>query len=281
MDRQSRPHSSQSDSAGIIAAVTPAYNEEHNLGEVAASMFSQTLKPITWIIVDDGSSDGTFALARKLAESRAWVTLIKKERDVGIHDASFKAFEFGVSNLKSDWKYLMKLDADTKLPPSFLEKVVEKFESEETLGIASGVCAGEPGVSSHPRGNNRVYRRECWEHVRFPESGLGWDTVDEVFARLNGWQTKAFSDLVCAHMRSKLPDAKYRFHQGRLSRYLGYYWWFVLGRSAKMLSHSGIRPSLAYLGGHLKGGLGSADERTKQAVRMDQRNRIARIMRLE
>ena len=263
-----------------IAVITPAYNEEENLNEVAACVFNQTIKPITWVIVDDASRDGTFAAARKLSRGRRWVTAIRKERDIGIHDASFKAFKFGVSNLGTDWKYLMKLDADTTLPGSFLEGIVGKFESEESLGIASGVCAGEPGISSHPRGNNRVYRKECWTQIVFPDSGLGWDTVDEVFARLNGWQTKAFSNLVCAHMRSKLPDAKYRFHQGRLSRYLGYYWWFVLGRAAKMSVSSGLVPSLYYLGGHVRGGLGTIDPEVKRAVKADQRIRIAHSMLL-
>jgi glycosyltransferase involved in cell wall biosynthesis len=264
-----------------VAIVTPAYNEQATLHAVATSVFKQNLKPAMWVIVDDGSSDETLQVARKIAEGRAWISVVEKERASGICDESFMAFKVGVSVTRSNWDFLMKLDADTTLPERFLERLIAEFETDPALGIASGMCAGEPVLWLHPRGNNRVYRAECWKQITFPEDGLGWDTVDEVFARLNGWQTKAFSDLVCEHMRSKLPDAKYRFHQGRLSRHLGYFWWFVLGRSAKMLVSSGIQPSFAYLAGYLKGGFGSTDESVKRAVRMDQRNRAARIVGLE
>lgn len=264
-----------------IAVVTPAYNERENLKAVEANLSKQSIKPSLWVIVDDQSSDGTLDLAKKLARGRSWIRVVEKKKSTGIHDASFKAFKHGVNRLKPGWRYLMKLDADTLLPSDFFERILPRFEADRSLGIASGICAGEPALRSHPRGNNRIYRRDCWEQIRFPENGLGWDSVDEVYARLHGWQTRAFFDIVCEHRRSKLPDAKYRFHQGRLSRYLGYYWWFVLGRSAKMLISSGVPPSLAYSAGYLKGGLGSADEGTKKAVRIDQRNRIARIMGLE
>lgn len=172
----------------------------------------------------------------------------------------------------------MKLDADTTLPLDYCEKILQRFESDPSLGIASGICAGEPVLQSHPRGNNRIYRRECWEQIRFPESGLGWDSLDEIYARLNGWQTRAFPDIVCEHRRSKLPDANYRFYQGKLSRHLGYYWWFVLGRSAKMVISSGLVPSLSYLGGYARGGLGAVDSEIRRAVQADQRNRISQAL---
>jgi hypothetical protein len=173
------------------------------------------------------------------------------------------------------------LDADTMLEENFLERVTAKLLLQSSIGIASGICAGEPWISSHPRGNNRVYRRECWEQIVFPVNGLGWDTVDEVFARLNGWQTLAFSDIVCKHTRSKLPDYAYRLHQGKLSRYLGYYWWFVLGRSGKMMFTYGAKPSLAYFVGYLKGGLGTTDKRITDAIKTDQIRRITHALKLK
>jgi len=264
-----------------VAIVTPAYNEQVTLHAVATSVFGQTLKPAMWVIVDDGSSDGTLQLAKKIAGRRVWVKVVEKERTSGLHDASFMAFKAGVAATGSDWGYLMKLDADTILPEHFLERLVAEFEAEPKLGIASGICAGEPVVSLHPRGNNRVYRAGCWRQIRFPEDGLGWDTVDEVFARLHGWKTRALSDLVCTHLRSRLPEAKYRFHQGRLSRHLGYRWWFVMGRSAKMSLSFGISPALAYLTGYLRGGFGSVDEQLVNAIRQDQSNRVRRILDLE
>ena len=264
-----------------VAIVTPAYNEQAILDAVATSIFKQTLKPKRWVIVDDGSSDGTLQAARKIAEGRAWMSVVEKERTSGLHDASFMAFKVGVAATGSDWDYLMKLDADTIVPERFLERLIAEFEADPTLGIASGICADEPVVSLHPRGNNRVYRAGCWKQITFPEDGLGWDTVDEVFARLHGWKTRAFSQLVCTHMRSRLPEPKYRFHQGRLSRRLGYRWWFVIGRSAKMSFWFGISPALAYFVGYLRGGFGPVDEQVATAIKQDQLNKVRRMLGLE
>jgi glycosyltransferase involved in cell wall biosynthesis len=244
-------------------------------------MLRQTLRPTSWVIVDDESSDGTLDLARKVALKHGWVKVIQRKKEPGTYDGSFRAFIFGVNSLQSDWDYLMKLDADTVLAANHIERLVSKFQSDQSLGVASGVCLGEPGVVSHPRGNNRMYRRECWKQISFPEDGWGWDTVDEVFARLNGWKTEAFSEIVCTHLRPKLPDSKYRFHQGRLSRHLGYYWWFIIGRSAKMVLSYGLMASIAFLVGYTRGGLGSVDDRVKQAIKADQRARVAKIAGLK
>jgi GT2 family glycosyltransferase len=258
--------------------ITPAHNEEKNLDALGKSLMAQTLMPALWVIVDDESSDGTFTAARKLAERRQWISVIRREKEPGVYDASFRAFEFGARTIRSAYDYIMKLDADTTLPSDFLERLVGKFQAVSSLGIGSGVCAGEKGIAHHPRGNNRMYRRECWDQIRFPEDGWGWDTIDQAFARLNGWKTAAFNDLACEHMRPRLRDAGYRFHQGRLSRHLGYYWWFALGRSAKMVASLQPVPALAYLAGYLKGGLPGADEDVKRAIKTDQRDRLASIL---
>jgi glycosyltransferase involved in cell wall biosynthesis len=264
-----------------VVIVTPAYNEGGNIDLVAGSVLNQTRIPTAWVIVDEESSDGTLEAAKRVSENRGWVTVVQRRKERGAYDGSFRAFLCGVNSLKLEWDYLVKLDADTTLPTNHLEQLASKFESDQTLGIASGVCLGEPGVRSHPRRNNRMYRRECWKEISFPEDGSGWDTVDEVFARLHGWKTRALSDLVCTHMRSRLPDAKYRFHQGRLSRHLGYYWWFVIGRSVKMSLSFGISPALAYLTGYLRGGYGSVEEQVANAIKQDQLNSVHRVLGLE
>jgi len=49
------------------AAITPVRNEEQNLQRLAGSMLRQTRRPASWIIVDNGSTDGTRAVAQDLA----------------------------------------------------------------------------------------------------------------------------------------------------------------------------------------------------------------------
>jgi biofilm PGA synthesis N-glycosyltransferase PgaC len=261
--------------------VTPAHNEEDNLKALAQCVLGQTLLPIQWVIVDDASTDRTFDVARNIANGRSWVKVVHHDHEKGCFNPIFKAFRFGVDQGRADWGFLVKLDADIILPANYIERLVAKFQADTRLGIASGVSPGELGISLHPRGTNRMYRKECWGIVKFPSSGWGWDTTDEVFARLEGWRTAAFSDIVCEHVRSKLRFAGYRFLQGRISRHLGYYWWFALGRSIKMLFSSGPRTSLAHLAGYMRGGLGPAEPEIKQKIREDQTRRIRQILKPE
>ena len=59
-----------------FAAITPTRNEAENLRRLAPCMAAQTHPPVRWIIVDNGSTDETPAIARELADqhpgSRSW-----------------------------------------------------------------------------------------------------------------------------------------------------------------------------------------------------------------
>ena len=75
--------SNRSGEAPRIVVVTPAYNEEESLARVGASMLVQSLKPNLWMIVDDGSSDKTARIANRLAEGQNWISVLRKERELG------------------------------------------------------------------------------------------------------------------------------------------------------------------------------------------------------
>ena len=53
--------------------VTPARNEARNLADVADSIVTQTLLPSAWVIVDDGSTDGTAMVIGELQRKRKWI----------------------------------------------------------------------------------------------------------------------------------------------------------------------------------------------------------------
>jgi glycosyltransferase involved in cell wall biosynthesis len=59
----------------LVSVVIPAFNAERFLGEALSSVFAQTYAPVETIVVDDGSGDGTAAIAR----SRPGVTVIEQE----------------------------------------------------------------------------------------------------------------------------------------------------------------------------------------------------------
>ena len=56
--------------------VTPARNEAHSIELTILSVVSQTVLPLRWVIVSDGSTDGTDEIVKKYAAQHAWIKLL-------------------------------------------------------------------------------------------------------------------------------------------------------------------------------------------------------------
>ena len=68
--------------------VTPVKNEETSIACCVQSILEQTVRPILWLIVDDGSTDKTPAILNDIVGKYQWIRIINLaecERDLGIH----------------------------------------------------------------------------------------------------------------------------------------------------------------------------------------------------
>jgi biofilm PGA synthesis N-glycosyltransferase PgaC len=108
------------------------------------------------------------------------------------------------------YTHLMKLDGDVELPRNYLRVLLERFACASQLGIAGGVlvepqAAGAPRriviPSYHVHGAVKCYTRACYEAIGGVPECLGWDTIDETYARMRGFQTRSYTDLVSVHHR--------------------------------------------------------------------------------
>jgi glycosyltransferase involved in cell wall biosynthesis len=219
------------------AAVTPVRNEEQNLARLAQSLQEQAQRPERWVIVDNGSTDGTLETARALAAEHEWIRVIsipgveRPEPGAPI----VRAFHAGLRELDEFPELIVKLDADVSMDPDHFERLAAAFAADPTLGISSGTClevdgAGEwkavPVTSGHVRGAVRAYRRRCLEQVLPLEERVGWDGIDELKAAVLGWRTMMLPDLGFYHHRALGSrdtgrGARWRA-QGRASHYMGY-----------------------------------------------------------
>src|SRR5262245_3427648 len=59
-----------------LALITPARNEAQNLPRLIETMIRQTVHPATWLIVNDGSTDETEAIARQCVGDQPWIRLL-------------------------------------------------------------------------------------------------------------------------------------------------------------------------------------------------------------
>lgn len=192
--------------------ISPVRDEEQYLEYTIRSVIQQTATPAEWIIVDDGSSDNSAAIASRYADQYPWISVVRRsDRGSRVPGTGvIQAFYDGVRELKiSDWEFIMKLDGDVGLQPDYFERCFQRFEADPALGICGGsmYCIKDGSLKRehhpafHVRGPIKLYRRACWNAIDGLIIAPGWDTVDEVEANRLGWRTQTFSDLEVIHYR--------------------------------------------------------------------------------
>jgi biofilm PGA synthesis N-glycosyltransferase PgaC len=267
------------------AIVTPARDEETLLPELATSVLAQTVIPKAWIIVDNGSTDTTLAIGRRLAVENEWISCIftgGPERPTR-GGPVVEAFEAGLNQLDDPAGVIVKLDADVRIPPDYFERLLRAFEQEPSLGIASGTRLEPDGegwrvrrvTGTMVRAQARAYRSECLSGVLPLERCVGWDHVDQMKAAARGWQSLEVGDLFFRHVR---PDGArdgndYWSLQGAAAHYLGYRPTYVLLRTLHRFPRDpkAARMIAGYLGALISGAPRCGDRWVVAKTREQQR----------
>src|SRR5262249_26898075 len=129
-----------------VLLISPLRDEARHLDAVVAGVEAQTRPPDLWVVVDDGSSDGTRELlethAARLPYMRVVSTPRGHTRDKGDRLAAAapdRAWNYGLRQVDpTRFTHLGKLDGDIVLPPEFLEGMLERFREDPSLGMAGG-----------------------------------------------------------------------------------------------------------------------------------------------
>jgi glycosyltransferase involved in cell wall biosynthesis len=263
--------------------ITPVRDEALYVEKTIASVARQTVLPAEWIIVDDGSTDGTSEILDRFRSQFEWVKVIhRKNRG---HRASgggvVEAFYDGYSKLaENKWEYIVKLDGDLSFGPDYFEKCFKYFAAEPKLGIAGGtVCVVQNGqikIDSkgdppfHVRGATKIYRRPCWEKIGPLVKAPGWDTIDEVKANMNGWRTRSFSDLrLVQHKATGGADGAWKnwYKNGMANFIAGYHPIFMIAKCFKRTFRKPmLLASVALFTGFLSGYFKNVTQLNDEAV---------------
>jgi glycosyltransferase involved in cell wall biosynthesis len=141
----------------LVSVVTVVLNGAATLERTIRSVLDQTYRPIEYIVVDGGSSDGTLALIQAYAPHLAcWIS----EPDGGISEA----FNRGIRLATGD--YVALLNADDWMDPSHIAKGVHAL-ARSPAGFVFGDlrCASEQGGPSHRVPGDAHYRRWLRHHM--------------------------------------------------------------------------------------------------------------------
>lgn len=190
--------------------ITPARNEAEFIEETIKSVVKQTIRPKRWIIVSDGSSDGTDDIVKKYIGEYAWIEVVRmperKERNFA---GKVYAFNSGYERIRSlDYDIIGNLDADITFDDEYFSFLLRKFSENPRLGVGGtpfmeGAQQYDYRFSSieHVSGACQLFRRECFETIGgySPLERGGVDLAAVIKARMKGWQTRTFPEKVCHH----------------------------------------------------------------------------------
>jgi len=189
-----------------IVAVVPFLNEARHLPAFLESVAAQARRPDRLVLVDDGSTDGSGAIAAEFAARHDFAVALTRpprppKRDRLATADELKAFLWAVDQLREPWDVLAKLDGDLKLNPETIAELERRLAADPALGMAGSYLTEEDDSGArarlrirdgHVHGATKFYRRECWEQISPLPAIIGWDTMDEVKARMRGWRTQSF-----------------------------------------------------------------------------------------
>ena len=237
------------------ALITPAHNEADLIEATIQSVVAQSVRPIRWVIVSDGSTDATEEIIERYVREHSWITLLKRPVHSGRQFAAkAHAFNAGLELLEGEtYDVVGNLDADITFESDYLEFLLRKLQDDPKLGVV-----GTPFLDKHDQPENHSYnhrfaqldhvsgacqlfRRECFDEIGgyIPVEGGAIDWIAVTTARMKGWKTRTFTEKVCLHHRplGTGNNSKWMvfWHYGRKAYYVGGHPLWILMRSVFQL----------------------------------------------
>lgn len=282
----------------------PAYNESRYIAVTIESVICQTIRPLLWVIVDDGSTDQTAQIIQRYAQNYSWIRFVHRQKDINqtYYASNVYAIQKGLKAIAGqEYDYLAILDADISLPPNYYEQILRRMEADSNLGIGSGVYEDNVNgklrkVLNDCRSTPKalmVFRRETFEDIGgfIPMNYGGEDTCACFMARMNGWKTRSFPDLVAIHNKPigtghAKSTLKIRFRQGVGEYFLATHPLFMLVKSFRrcIKEHPLIIGGLARIAGfvyaYFMGEKRQIQDNLVKFIREEQFKRICNLNRV-
>lgn len=201
-------------SSSSYLLISPCRNEIDYVRASIESVLRQSVLPKAWVIVDDGSTDGTSAILDEYAQAYSFIRVLhvvdRGYRNVG--PGVVEAFYKGLNTVNLDeFSFLCKLDLDLLLPERYFEGLLSLMQRNPKLGT----CSGKPFVMSRGRrqfepagdemsvGMTKFYRVECFKEIGGFVRQVMWDGIDCHACRQAGWMARSVNDpqLLFQHLR--------------------------------------------------------------------------------
>ncbi len=207
--------------------IIPTHNEEENILFCLKSLENQTFQDFECVIVNDGSTDKTKEIAEDFINHQPSTNKYKlKNLDFSKHEPGAKVvrtFNKGLETVDlKDFDIICKFDADLIFPENYLGEINKIYQQNPKAGMVSGLVyinknsntqtLKNPITSegwefenlsskNHVRGPIKSYRKECFLAMNGLRPVLGWDNIDVMLAKMNGFEVITNKEIWVKHLR--------------------------------------------------------------------------------
>jgi glycosyltransferase involved in cell wall biosynthesis len=248
-----------------LALVTPVKDEINNLPKLVKAIELQTSTIFLWVIIENDSTDGSAEYLKKLQKIQNVEYLVvldlefeNKDYQLGMKYSTIikHGFDYIQSSEYFDQlDYIGILDADCFPELDYYQKLINKFEHDSKLGIASGVikCHDnklEKSNPDHARGGIRLWNIKCFNDSPY-EIGMSADSISSVKATLNGWKVRSFNEAIAY---SRKAGSRYiSTYSGLSAYYRRMPFYYVMFKSILLILKGNPKKATGHMLGYLKG----------------------------
>ncbi len=206
--------------------IIPTHNEEKNILFTLKSLENQTYQDFFCVIVNDGSTDKTKEIVERFAQGNSKFKI--QNLELSEHEPGAKVvrtFNKGLETVDvKEFDIICKFDADIIFPTNYLKKIDKVYENNPKAGMVSGLVKIKKSIfekalafdfkddkhqwkfenlssKNHVRGPIKSYRKECFLEMNGLRPVLGWDNIDVMLTKKNGWEAITIKDLWVKHLR--------------------------------------------------------------------------------
>jgi biofilm PGA synthesis N-glycosyltransferase PgaC len=233
--------------------LTAAKNEQDYIGATIESVLRQSIPPLAWFIVDDGSVDQTAKIIGRFAAKHSFIHLRSTRDDAGKRSfgAKDRAINAAYDSARGlEFEFVAVHDADITLESVYyFQRLLENFDANPKLGIAAGYIyersgnqwVSRIGNSDHSTaGAIQMFRRACFERIGgyTPLHFGGEDWLAQLKAEMLGWEIMAIPGLHVYHYRpTSSGNGRWRglFRRGMMDASFGSLIFFELLKCARRL----------------------------------------------
>src|SRR5258708_21245530 len=159
----------------VYVLITPARNEAQFIELTLKSVIAQTVRPLKWVIVSDGSTDGTDGIVMRYAAGHPWIELVRMPERKERHFAGkVLAFNAGYARMQDlPYQAIGSVDGDASFDAEYFSFLLQKLAEDPKLGLA-GTAFRETSKEDydyrfvsieHVTGICQLFRREGFEDI--------------------------------------------------------------------------------------------------------------------